>query len=146
MQNHRDNPAALRPHHKRILGATKVMYILPAQGFLSWAAKNLDGRYDAKNEEQEMLRRAERAAHPAMSGSYSHFYKTPPASPTQAQSPLDTPHAKLAVTWTKAIPNAAQSLAPIQETPIGSLHFLPDAEPCAIKVTAPTCFTIPYSL
>lgn len=112
MIKHRDNHAALRPHHKRMLEEVKDMYILPAQDFLSWCVRNLNQLCNDRKEDHETLRRAEKVAHLAAQGSYTHFYKTPPPSLTQEPFPLDTLYARLAITWNRVVSNVAQSSIP----------------------------------
>lgn len=146
MQEHRNNPAALRPHHKNMLEEIKEMYILPAQDFLSWGIRNLELLCNDKKEDHDMLRRAERVAHLATQGSYVHFYKTPPALLTFEPFPLDTLYARLAITWNRVVSDVAQSFVSKQEITVGSFTFVFDAELCLVKLTPLTCFLVPYSL
>lgn len=143
---HQGNPAALRPHHKRIIENIKDLKILPASDFLAWCVGNASLLYTDTKEEHELHRRAEKVAHLTIQGSYSHFYKTPPPPLTKRNFPLDTLYAKLAITWNKLISEVAQSTIPRQEIIVGSYTFIFDAELCLILVTPLTCFLVPYSL
>lgn len=146
MFRHHDNPAALRPHHKRLLEDVQEMNILPATSFLSWCVKNLSYLYTHDKAGNEMLRRAEKVAHLAVSGSYSHYYKTTPPQMTQETFPLDTIYSSLALTWNHVISEVAQSFILRQEIKIGEYLFIFNAELCLVQVTTHTCYLVPYSL
>lgn len=143
---HQHNPAALRPHHRRVLSDTEEYTILPATGFLSWCVANLESWCDPSKEEKVLMRRAERVAHLAMEATYTHFYRTPVPDLVYRSLPLNTTYADLAMTWARVISQVAQSQEPRQELVIGKVKTTFDAELCIIYVTSRTCFLIPYSL
>lgn len=140
-----ENPAALRPHHKRLLDDISDSQVLPATSFLSWCVKNLNDLYNYDKADKELLRRAETVAHLAIHGSYTHFYKTPTSRMAKRHFPLDTLYSNLALTWSKVITSVAQSFTPRQEIS-SSYSFIFDAELCFIQVTTKTCFLVPYAL
>lgn len=143
---HRNNNAALRPHHKRILNEIEGISLMPPTEFLSWCVSDLT-RWDGHTkEEKALMRRAERVSQLTMEASYSRYYKTPPSPIVNRSFPLDTIYASLATTWARVISQVAQSQEPRQEITVGSVRVVFDAELCVVYASAKSCFLIPYSL
>lgn len=143
---HRENPKALRPHHKRLLEDIEGLTILPATSFLSWCLRNLDSLQQCPKDHLERRRRAEDVAHMAASAAYTHYYKTPAPDLTKKKLPLDTPYARLSLTWTSVISTVAQSFVSRQEVVVGEYKFVFDSDICFVRVSSRTCFLVPYSL
>ncbi|CAG5001626.1 unnamed protein product [Parnassius apollo] len=122
MFRNKDNPAALRPYHKRIVEETRLATILPAQAFLAWCCQDFEKWRDSNRDESETNRRASRVAAYVSQVAYTHYYKTPPPSLTETEFPLDHIYAHLSSVRARVLDEVAQSPQARIELTIGSIN------------------------